>query len=653
MIKAVSKFIDAHRFTRFLLVGGLATALHFTIGLCLVGMSILPPFEANLVAFTCSLCASYIGQAQYTFEQTTTSARQFQRFIFVSITTLGLGQLIVLLVTSAGANYLVALVLIAGVNMVVSYLLQGKFAFRSDGIADKNMQGITTSPFASAYLFFVVIIVIAVAHNLGRQGMWLDEIFSYYFSGQNTDIGGAFERSITDVHPPFFYILLHFLSYLPVDFEHGARGLSLFFGVVTLILLFRSDKLALSHSSRAFMTSFAAVSGSWAYYSMEARSYALAQLIALLITLNFFSILKQEKAGKTVNNANWYYAVFLCLIGSFTHYYLFVFSGAGFGMVLLCAQTKRSRKNTIVAGLCVLAIVALFVGWHKAHMLVADADTWFSTDFSFLLNATIGGIEKTLGSVAGAALVTVFVFFILFRSVSGNFDARALSRSVSPLLLYWLLVAFLAIVVSILFKPVYASRIFVISLPLFWLGLGVTYDQLLRTEKNQRSASYIEIGAAVLLFVAAVQTIWQVTAKDHEQWRESSLFVESFPSCSASIIPVVDFYVTYTAEPSSQIFYGHYMSGKPNFMPVPRTLLQSGAFPAPLADLWKARLGREDQCPVLLWSVHHASKANLEGFLQQGLIAVSSSFPHLQKDLVVREFPKGGGRGGYVVLLDN
>ncbi len=653
MIKAVSKFFDARRFTRFLLVGGFATALHFIIGLSLVGMSILPPFEANLVAFTCSLFVSYIGQAHYTFGRTITSARQFQRFIFISITTLGLGQLIVMLVTSAGAHYLVALVLIACVNMIISYLLQVKFAFRSDDIADKDMQVTTTSSFTSVYLFFVVIIVIAVAHNLGRQGMWLDEIFSYYFSGQDTDIGGTFERSVTDVHPPFFYILLHFFSHLPVDFERGARGLSLIFGVATLILLFRSDKLALSHRSRAFMISFAAVSGSWTYYSMEARSYALAQLIALLITFNFFSILNREKAGKTVNNANWYYAVILCLIGSFTHYYLFIFSGAGFGMILLCAQTKRSRKNTIMAGLCVLTIVAPFVGWHKAHMLVADADIWFSTDFIFLLNATIGGIRKTLGSVAGAGLVIVFGFYILFRTVSGNFDARALSRSVFPLLLYWLLVAFLAIVVSILFKPVYASRIFVISLPLFWLGLGVTYDQLLRQERNQRSASYIEIGAAVLLFVAATQTIWQVTAKDHEQWRESSLFVESFPSCNASIIPVVDFEVNYTAEPSSQIFYGHYMSGRPNFLPVPRTLLQSGAFPAPLADLWKARIGGEDQCPVLLWSVHHASKANLEEFLRQGVIAVSSSFPNLQKGMVVHEFPKGEDRGGYVVLLDN
>ena len=112
--------------SRFGIVGILATVVHVGVGLGLHDGAGLNPLLANLVAFLCALCISFFGQTQLTFPDSTADARAFLRFITVSVSVLGLNQLIVWVVTSfLGRPYWLALaVIIVSVPMVTFVLLK-------------------------------------------------------------------------------------------------------------------------------------------------------------------------------------------------------------------------------------------------------------------------------------------------------------------------------------------------------------------------------------------------------------------------------------------------------------------------------------------------------------------------------------------------
>ncbi|HSF95384.1 MAG TPA: GtrA family protein [Thermohalobaculum sp.] len=86
--------------TSFGLVGVLATATHAAVGLTLHDGLGINPLPANLVAFLCALCLSFLGQTRLTFPDRKADTGAFLRFTAVSLLGLGLNQAIVWLVTS-------------------------------------------------------------------------------------------------------------------------------------------------------------------------------------------------------------------------------------------------------------------------------------------------------------------------------------------------------------------------------------------------------------------------------------------------------------------------------------------------------------------------------------------------------------------------
>jgi len=645
------KRIFKARFNRFLVVGGIATAVHLAIGLLLTGKALFPPFEANLIAFMCSLCISYLGQARYTFDSEISSPRQFKRFTFAAITTMLVGQAIVWVVITLGRPYTAALVLIVLVNLILSYLLQAKFVFKAEPkVAEVPTQSL--SPFFNTvYLLLAGIVTVAIFKNIGQENLWLDEIFSYYFSGQQTGLSTAWARMVGDVHPPLFYLILHAIGQLPLAFETSARGLSFISALATLFLLFRASRPWLNLSSRTFTVGFAAVSGTWLHYAMEARSYALSQLIAMSLVLVVLRILGQHKSQKPISLNHWLLLILLSIIGGFAHYYLFIFAGAGFALLVLQANSWRHSARAVMAGLTVLAIIVPYILWHKEQMLVAEADTWFASNARFFLNATIDGLKSTLGSAAGALItVALGVTFVLTRKTATD-DEPLFSPILISIALFWLLVPLLAIIVSLAFKPIYAPRLYAISLPLFWLALGFVFQRITEAHTKTRTEAYIGVTVSLLLLASAIHAVWQTTQRNREQWRGSAEYVASLPSCNAAAIPVLDFEVAYTADDSATIFYGHYLPEPRKLMPVSRDWEKQHAFPPQLLALWEKRAATEDACPILLWSVHHANRSDLETFVRQGHLAILPTLNEFEKELVIRAFPAHQNTGAYLVMI--
>ncbi len=72
--------------------------------------------------------------------------------------------------------------------------------------------------------------------HLAQQSLWYDEAFSVFLA--QMDLGAITARTAADIQPPLYYYLLHFWTVLAGSSEFSVRFLSLWFGVLTVPLVY-------------------------------------------------------------------------------------------------------------------------------------------------------------------------------------------------------------------------------------------------------------------------------------------------------------------------------------------------------------------------------------------------------------------------------
>ena len=114
----------------FGLVGVVATATHFAVGLTIVGLGIAAPFNANIVAFLTAFLVSYIGHRRFTFESAARHLHALPRFFTIASGGLVLNQIIVYCcVDIFGLSYLLALFVVVSTVPGLIYLAGRYWAF--------------------------------------------------------------------------------------------------------------------------------------------------------------------------------------------------------------------------------------------------------------------------------------------------------------------------------------------------------------------------------------------------------------------------------------------------------------------------------------------------------------------------------------------
>jgi uncharacterized membrane protein len=272
-------------------------------------------------------------------------------------------------------------------------------------------------------LLLVCISVLAFVlrfYGLGDNSLWLDEFTSLDIATKSlSDI--VLGRGFNSHTPPFYYLVLHFWLQLFGANEIGLRSLSLFCDVVNVVLIYRVVIL-LTKDSRVSLIAclFYAISPYAIYYAQDGRMYTLLVCLCLLTSeavLRFpfsswiSSVLFVILAAIGMYT-HYYYALFLASISLFTlfrkdsdakfriHYlflsfciglaflpwlqvirrivasggqsfreyiwsvlpYTFYRYGAGYGVMVLNTEAKRSIKETLLAHWPVLACYFLVFG---------------------------------------------------------------------------------------------------------------------------------------------------------------------------------------------------------------------------------------------------------------------------------------------------
>jgi len=158
--------------------------------------------------------------------------------------------------------------------------------------------------------------------RLGLEELTTDEAFSWRMTTHAP--ADIVARTATDVHPPFYYLVLDAWTALAGDSPAALRGLSLIFGLATVglayLLYVEVDRYAGTSTGRAGALAAAllvALHADQVEHSRHVRMYGLGVLLAALTAWLLLRALRSERRA-----ASWWaaYAVAAAAL-CYTHYY--------------------------------------------------------------------------------------------------------------------------------------------------------------------------------------------------------------------------------------------------------------------------------------------------------------------------------------------
>jgi len=191
--------------------------------------------------------------------------------------------------------------------------------------------------------------------RLDFQPLWWDEGWTVYFA--TCGIGEMIGRTAIDIHPPFYYLALHFWVVLAGPSAAAVRLFSVVVGTSSIPLLFLVGRRLFGQKAGLMAALVLAVAPFHIYYSQEARMYGLVTLLVLASTCCFLSILERDETPHR-HWPRWLFYIVVTSLAMYTQYYAAFVPVAQTLFVLF-----RSRRYKGVIGRWVAAQIALVVAY--------------------------------------------------------------------------------------------------------------------------------------------------------------------------------------------------------------------------------------------------------------------------------------------------
>ncbi len=204
---------------------------------------------------------------------------------------------------------------------------------------------------ALVFVMTIFALILRIIALLNFGDLWVDELYSKYFSSQGNafDITKALFKE--DFHVPFYFVLLHYWSNLFGTADNVLRLMGLLITTLSIPVSYYVVKDLFNDFAGALVAGFLAISAFNIHYSVELRFYGISILFAFLSTY-FFVKLAQNF------NEKWIicYSIFtLLLLYTYNFSFMYVFCQFVVGLVYFI-KTKKDYLKYV--GL--FAIIGLF-----------------------------------------------------------------------------------------------------------------------------------------------------------------------------------------------------------------------------------------------------------------------------------------------------
>jgi hypothetical protein len=214
-------------------------------------------------------------------------------------------------------------------------------------------------------LILAALILVALSLRLvrlGLQPLWWDEGWSLYFA--TVGVPTMLQLTAVDIHPPFYYLLLHLWIGILGSGVFSVRLLSVLVGTATVPLLYVVGRRLLGDRGGLLAGFLLAVSPFHIYYSQEVRMYGLVTLLGLA-ALHFALRWESEsvKSGIGRLGIGLGYVV-TATAALYTQYYAaFLLLALNLVVVFHWLRTRRSACAVLSWLGAQAAVVVLFLPW--------------------------------------------------------------------------------------------------------------------------------------------------------------------------------------------------------------------------------------------------------------------------------------------------
>lgn len=213
-------------------------------------------------------------------------------------------------------------------------------------------------------LALVVIVLLGAGlrfTGLDRESLWFDEACSWYTGGHATLSEVVTLDRAWHLHPPGYFLLLHFVQRVAGDSEIALRFPSAVAGVLAIPLMY--IVAARIYSSREGLISAGLLATLWCpvYFSQEARPYAILILFLLLATAIWTYLVDRLRARDAMPHGLMAAYAVVCALAFYTHYFGILFIGL---QALLTVVLLSSHRQALMAiGLTYAATALLYLPW--------------------------------------------------------------------------------------------------------------------------------------------------------------------------------------------------------------------------------------------------------------------------------------------------
>lgn len=390
----------------------------------------------------------------------------------------------------------------------------------------------------------VLIAILALAaflrfYDLGEESLWVDELASLSFASPKDATGVVdFVRS-DDVHPPLYYLVLHYTLKLFGESEAAIRLPSAVAGILTVGVAYLLGRRIYSNAEGLTVALVMAVSWWPVTYSQEARNYAMLLLFATLSSFFWWGCwrgLRERFRRRLPWEAVGY--IVSATACSYSHYFgLLLVALQGFALLTLAlfldVSGRRASGRSVPTALWVLLLyvpVALaYLPWASSLLQHSGGEAWFGRPGTSSLEWFI--TEVFGRSVLLTILCTVLLALGAQRALSrgrGSFST-GLDSSLDRLLPGGLLIAWFAVpvlltfVISWVWTPLFYPRNLIICLPAAYLLLSRAVVLL--------SGRYWPPAAVFLTALFLTQLVWGLgyyQTVNNEQYRATARYAASY-----------------------------------------------------------------------------------------------------------------------------
>ncbi len=404
------------------------------------------------------------------------------------------------------------------------------------------------------FLWGVITFVLILAglllrlHRLTYRSLWMDEALCVKIAAVE-DFKEMLRAVTIDIHPPLFYIQLHYWMSLFGNSDLSVRLFSVAWGCIGLLGIYFLCRYGLNwgHKASNIATLFAIILPIHVYYSQEVRPYIL------IFALSCFALGFLFRAHLTMKMRSYaLFGLFQALV-IYLHHTAIIYCFFINSVYLIISTLYKQMNRVRLKGIFLSAVISffLYIPWLplllKQYQNPSVSEGFWNwvpqpglKDLLMSLTKIIGGWKLSLPFNIPEWLYVIFLLPHLFLLFSGLlFIVRNQRTGESVLALsivaYPLFIAFLSHVIL----PVWFLRILVPS------AIGIPIIAMVGTQNNflsQNHGAYSKFVIVLYVIISLIVSLNLVHTYKKENWREAANFLSHSARKDDSVLVYREYY---------------------------------------------------------------------------------------------------------------